>query len=136
MFGKLARGSHQDGGFFFDKCETHVLGQRLGQRLSIEFIQLRFRVKEIQLAWGTFHENENAVLGTGRKMRFARRQWIRRSRAQGCCLKALSLEQGSKRHGANAIRSRGEKMAPCEMDGFLKRIHGWRLKVDLESNAN
>src|SRR5687768_4586065 len=65
---KFARAGPNFGGWF-DKGKAQVLAHRLWKRLSFPLLQLWFRIEQIDLAWGTFHEKEDDVPRAWRKMR-------------------------------------------------------------------
>lgn len=61
--------AHEPRGFFADESKAHVLCHAVRQRLTVEFIELRLRIKEIHLTRPALHEDEDAVLCLRREMR-------------------------------------------------------------------
>ena len=55
---------HQPRGFFLDKSEPDLFEQGLGHRLPVLFGQRRLGVEKIDMAGGSGHENEDAILCT------------------------------------------------------------------------
>ena len=59
--------AQQRGRVFLQKGEPHVLDQRLGQLLAVQFVELRLGIEQVDLARRAFHENEDAALARGAK---------------------------------------------------------------------
>ena len=106
---KLERAAHQDGGFLLNEREPHVLGHRLGQRLAVQFLQLRLLVEQVNLTRCPFEKDEDARLRLRCKVRLARCERVRRRfrrREQ-----AVSLQHRQQSQLAHTARSRCEKAA-------------------------
>ena len=88
-------GSHEGRRGRFDKCETGFVEDAFGQALPGHFVQLGLGIEEIYLGRRSRHEDEDAGLGLGIKVRFA---WGHRILKSGFVLsfqQALVGQQGS-----------------------------------------
>ena len=82
---ELARAAQQRGRLLLDEGEAHVLGHRLGQRLAVQFVELRLGVEQVDLARRAFEVDADAVLGLRRRSAAAaaRADWPRRAALGG-----------------------------------------------------
>lgn len=111
-----ARAAHQDGGIFLDKSEANLFGERVGEFLAVEFIELGLGIKEIHLAWGTFHKDEDARFGFGGVM--GRLGAGARNGGFGgrAGEEAVRFEQGSEGEQAGAAGGGGEEISARQLD--------------------
>ena len=71
VFPESPLGSHEGGRGRFDECETGLVENAFGETLTGHFIQFGLGVEEIDLGRSPCHEDEDAGLGLGIKVRLA-----------------------------------------------------------------
>ena len=124
MLRKPSRTAHQPRRFFFNKGEPDLFGHALRQRLTIQFLQLGLRIKQIHLTRRALHEDEDAILCPRRKMRLPHCQRVHhRCGGRGWCDETLLYQQSTQRQTAQAIGARGQKITPRLLNLLFKRMH-------------
>src|SRR5438132_1218530 len=114
---ELAVAAEQNGRFFLDEREADALRHRFRQLLAVQLVQLRLRIKQVDMARRAFRQKENAILRLRGKMRQLGREWIDRSiRRRIGSEQAILLQQRRQRQGAEARGARGEELPTSKIN--------------------
>ena len=119
VFFEDTAGAHHRGRILLQKGKLRISHDRIGQRLSVVFVEQRLGIKEIHLRGAAFEEDEDTSLRLRREMRHSRGKRISRDvRLRG--QQAILPQQGSQGKRPEAAGTRRKKIATGLGDVFLR----------------
>ena len=123
------RAGHELGRVFLQKSEPHVVRHRVGHLLTVEILELRLEVEQVNLADPALHVEEDAVPGARREVGRLGRQragWglpIAPNRLPGRSQKTVGFEQRGEGQAADAAGGVDQKIASGQLNELV-RFHG------------
>src|SRR5205085_902261 len=127
VFGPLAGAAEDGGRFLADEREPDVLGERLGQLLAVQVVELGLVVEQVELTGGAFEVDADAVFRLAREVRRLRVQ----RRAGGVSPlvirgdePAVVAEQRRQREQADAGGAGGQEVPAGVGQEVEIRVHG------------
>src|SRR5262249_28013750 len=116
-----ARAAEDASALLLDEGEADVPGQRLGQFLAVQLVELRLGVEQVELAGGAFEVDADAAFGLRREVR---RPWGQRVDRLVGDEQAVLLQERGDGEQTDAAGAGGQEVASRLQEARVQRVHG------------